>query len=76
MKANVLPNDFVWTKIKDDSGQHVSMILNRKELERQAGKAETGDAATRRGGRSQLRPCADRLRDAVYLRPPHRQSES
>jgi hypothetical protein len=37
MKANVLPNDFVWTKIKDDSGQGVRAILNRKELERQAG---------------------------------------
>jgi hypothetical protein len=37
MKANVLPNAFVWTKIKDDSGQRVRAILNRKELERQAG---------------------------------------
>jgi|SRR5215831_8339301 len=38
MKADILPNTFVWTKIKDDSGQGVQAILNRKELERQAGK--------------------------------------
>ena len=37
MKANVLPNTFAWTKIKDDSGQPIPLILNRKELERQAG---------------------------------------
>jgi hypothetical protein len=36
MKANVLPNAFIWTKIGDDSGQGVPAILNRKELERQA----------------------------------------
>ncbi len=37
MKADVLPNAFIWTKIGDDSGQGVRAILNRKELERQAG---------------------------------------
>jgi hypothetical protein len=37
MKANILPDAFVWTKIKDDSGQCIPLILNRKELERQAG---------------------------------------
>jgi hypothetical protein len=37
MNANVFPNAFVWTRINDDSGQAVHLILNRKELERQAG---------------------------------------
>src|SRR5262245_48725253 len=37
MKTNVLPSTFVWTKIKDESGQPIPLILNRKELERQTG---------------------------------------
>jgi hypothetical protein len=37
MKADVLPSTFIWTKVKDDSGQGLRAILNRKELERQAG---------------------------------------
>jgi len=39
MSANQLPSAFVWTKIEAEAGQRIDRIINRKELERQAGGA-------------------------------------
>jgi hypothetical protein len=75
MTGDATPASFVWTKIQADAGETIRRILNRKELERQAGSGtfwwgigESKAAAISLLAKSEPRP---EVLFSLMLSPPH-----